>query len=341
MGFAPAADMGDRALTAARRLAVGGVAALRRAGADLPGGNLGAAHGTPMEGYYWRIVDDRNERVVVARCAVSGTGGERRGVLALGAHPPNTFVSAVLGTDVAAAPDRFAVTAGHRLTGTLEELRIRFDPACELHAQFTNHRPLPGIFGGLGVAHLAPGLPTYWTPCAIMADVVGGFSYEGTHADLGGARVHIEKNWGSGFPDDWWWGHAFFGDDASVVFAGGRIALPIGSIPATTVVLRLGHKVTCLVPPFAATRCTVGAGTWRVTARRPGWDVEIDGEAGPSPALELPGPMLTGGRVEPGALEHLAGRLALVVRSRGRLLYEGESHLAGLEVSLPAGRSGT
>ena len=51
----------------------------------------------------------------------------------------------------------------------------------------------------------------------------------------------------------------------------------------------------------------------------------------------LPVPLPGEGHSVPGALEHLAGRLRVAVRRRGRLVFEGESRLAGLETGGVAG----
>jgi hypothetical protein len=48
----------------------------RRTGADPAGHRSGAAHGTAMEGYYWRVVDPGAGAVMVVLCGVCrGPGG--------------------------------------------------------------------------------------------------------------------------------------------------------------------------------------------------------------------------------------------------------------------------
>jgi len=42
-------------------------------------------------------------------------------------------------------------------------------------------------------------------------------------------------------------------------------------------------------------------------------------------------PMVEDRRAAPGALEHLGGTMSVRVRRHGRLVWEGTSHLAGLE----------
>ena len=47
------------------------VAAYRRTGADLPGGDPRPTHHAEMEGWFWRCTDVRRDRVVVALCGIN------------------------------------------------------------------------------------------------------------------------------------------------------------------------------------------------------------------------------------------------------------------------------
>jgi hypothetical protein len=69
------------------------------------------------------------------------------------------------------------------------------------------------------------------------------------------------------------------------------------------------------------------------TLRAPG--LTIEGEA-TSAAHILPVPVSAERRVDMRSQQHLAGRMQVTLRRRGRTLFRGESELAGLERGRPA-----
>ena len=91
------------------------------------------------------------------------------------------------------------------------------------------------------------------------------------------------------------------------------------------VVVRLGNPV---VSPVAA---RVDDTTWRLRGHGHGWEIDVDAEAPLHAAHVLPVPLPHAHRNTAGAIEHLAGRLRTEVRRRGRVVWRGESDLAGWE----------
>jgi hypothetical protein len=270
--------------------------AWRRTGAELPYGDLGADRGTPFEGWYWRLCEPGGGRVLVALC-----GGMRSWALgAIALHPGGIVEQAVEG--VVRGP------GGIRFGGTSLEVELR-DP-----------RPWPRrAVGALGPANLMPFLPQYWQPLVLHAKAYGEAVVGGQRIRVDGWDAYHEKNWGPSFAGDWWWGQAHVEEDVCVAFAGGRIG-PLA--PSAVVVGRMA-----LAPP-ALVRVRVGDGTWVVRARSPRWAVEIEAEGSDPHVLPVP----AGDRVvEPRSHQVLAGRLAVTVRRRGRVVLRGESSLAGLE----------
>ena len=71
--------------------------------------------------------------------------------------------------------------------------------------------------------------------------------------------------------------------------------------------------------------------SWVLTGRSRFWQVELEGDAHMADALVLPVPLVEERRAAPGALEHLGATMNVRVRNHGRLVWEGTSHLAGLE----------
>ncbi|HET9104035.1 MAG TPA: tocopherol cyclase family protein [Solirubrobacteraceae bacterium] len=314
---------------------------LRATGADLPFADLRRAHGVAMEGYFWRLSDPRTGRVVVALCGLCRAPDGYWATVALAGHPGGFLRWA----DVPLARGdtaRFALSAGD---GVLEagpgELRVNLGADASLHVRFGARRDWPRALGGCGPAHLLPGLGQYWHP-HLLAATVGGEAVVGPDQfTLDGYHAYAEKNWGEGgFPPRWWWGQAqgFDHPDVCVAFAGGDLRVGSATIQATSLVVALGNEVIRLGnPALAPARTTAGDGHWSLRARGPRFSVELDGAADPRHAHVLPVPRPAARVSLPTSRQHLAGRLTLVVRRRGRIVYGGESALAGLEVGTSPG----
>ena len=328
--------------TAALRGALGDGARLgrryRAGGADLPFGDPGAAHGTPFEGYFWRIVHPASGAVVIALSAVCDGPQGAWGMSTLAAHPGG-FARTEITRTAWADPRAFGVRAGSVLRGDAAAITVDLGPEARLDVSLHDvvRWPASRVFGALGLAHAITGLPQYWQPVALSAGVRGRVSAGELALDLDGAVAYAEKNWGHGFPGRWWWGHAatFEDRDVSVSFAGGRVRLARAEVAPTAVVVRLGARVIALAPPLARTRVALGEGAWRLRTRGRGFSVEIDGDADGGTPHELLVPVPGQLRGELRSRQHLAASLALRIRRGRRLLYDGRSPLAGLEVELP------
>jgi tocopherol cyclase len=75
-------------------------------------------------------------------------------------------------------------------------------------------------------------------------------------------------------------------------------------------------------------RADVSPGRWALRAR--GVEIEASGDPAAAHILDVPVPRER--RVVPWSHQHLAARLRVRVTKRSRLVYEGESALAGLEL---------
>jgi hypothetical protein len=307
----------------------------RGLGADGPYGDPRRGHGVTMEGYFWRFTDPASGRVVVALCGVCRSPAGPWAAVALAGHPQGFLREA----DVApAAVDRTAlgVRAGSdAFRAGPDEVAVDLGPDACLRARLTDVAGWPRrALGGSGAAHLIPGLGQYWHPHVLGGRAEGRAVLGGEEIQLSGWDVYAEKNWGAAFPDRWWWGQAqgFERRDVCVAFAGGPVAVGPARFEATAVAVRVGREVVRLGDPLLSpVRARVGDGRWSLAGRGPRSGVEIEAEAPPATAHILPVPLPAERRSIPGALEHLAGRLRLVVRRRGRVVFAGESVLAGLE----------
>ena len=132
------------------------LAAYRATGADLPFGDARRAHGTPMEGYYWRFTEPAREEVVIALCGVSRDGAGRGwGTVALAHHPTGALATAST-PEAAGDPGRLGVTAGDVLRGDARSLRVDLGPEARLEAELHDVVAWPRrVWGGLGASSLA------------------------------------------------------------------------------------------------------------------------------------------------------------------------------------------
>jgi tocopherol cyclase len=306
--------------------------AYRRAGADPPFGDPRGYHGVGMEGHFWRITQPRGGAVVIAIVAISRDAEGRPWAMAsLAAHPGGMVRSATL-PDASAAPRGLALRSGAAVAADERSLRIVLGDDASLDIAFSDPLLWPRrAFGALGPAHVIPGLSQYWHPWLLRAQVTGVVRVDGDEIDLDGAVAYAEKNWGAGgMPPAWWWGqaHGFERPDVCVAFAGGRAGIgPLRAV-ATALVVALGHDVHTVVRPPWPLRVDVDERGWRLA----GGGIEVDAHAdGVAPHL-LPVPVpRERRRLDDWAPQHLTGTLHLRVRRRDRTVYEGTSHLAGLE----------
>jgi hypothetical protein len=315
--------------------------AYRRSGADLPFGDPARAHGSAMEGYYWRIVDAPGGSVIVLLCGVCQGPEGPWATVAVASHPGGFVRHAVI-APAAGRHDRFGVRAAGTLHGSAEGVHARLgdDTWIDLRTRSPVLWPRP-VFGALGPAQAVPGLGQYWHPVVLAAQVEGQACIGGLPVRLDGATAYAEKNWGPRFAGHWWWGHAgaFPGGDVTVAFAGGCLAVAGRVVPPTAVVVRLGKQVLRLAPPLARVRARTTDRTWTLRAQSPRHCVVIEGDAGETAPHVLPVPDVASGRVDMRSSQFLAGRLRLRVSRGSRTVFEGESPLAGLERGVPASLS--
>ena len=329
----------DLPLGTARSLRGRLVDAYRRTGADVPFGDPLPSHGTEMEGWFWRVTDPASGRVVVALCGVNRHAAGDWATVAVALHPGGLVRAAVL-DDAHAARSHFELRAGtsptSRIEASVDRLRVDLDDV-HLDLRFTESFAWPKAFGGGGVFSAVPFLNQYWQPYRLGGGATGTVSSEGDDWSFDGGTVYGERNWGAGFPDRWWWGqaHDFDGADVSVAFSGGVLSLGPIARAVGGVVVRIGDRVIRITPP-ASVRSEAADGRWVVRARSLRHQIDLEGDGNGLDPHVLPVPLPAERRNVDTDFEHLAGRLHCVVRERGRLLFDGTSQLAGLEVgSLP------
>ena len=311
------------------------VHAYRRTGADIPFGDPVPSHGREMEGWFWRLTDAATGRVVVALCSVNQNPDGNWATVAVALHPGGIVHSAAL--DYAETQlSRFTVDAGidssGRISASPDGLQIELEDV-NVNLRFTDSFTWPKVLGGGGIASSVPFLNQYWHPYRLGGNASGTVEFDGTVWTFDSSRLYAERNWGAGFPERWWWGQAHDFDDAdvSVAFSGGLLELGPLRQDLTGVVVRLGERVIRVTPP-ALVRSEASDGRWTVHARTPRYQIDLDGDgAGLEPHV-LPVPLPAERRNIHTDFEHLAGRLRCTVRKFGRVIFDGTSELAALEV---------
>jgi tocopherol cyclase len=271
-----------------------------------------------LSGWFWRFTWP-DGRAAIVLCGVC-PGWALVGV----AQDPGGWRSNILDDPSA---DARGVRIGAAFAGDAHHVRITTHPPVD--ARLRDAVPWPRPWHGTGPAGWAPFMRQYWRPLVLRARAEG---FVGEWS-LDGATAYVERNWGNGFPPVWWWGeaHDFGGDPVTVAFAGGPA---LGPLHATALVVWVGGRLVRLGEPvLAGVRADVAPGRWNLRGRSLTGvrvDVEADGDPGAEHVLDVPVPAER--RTVPWSHQHLAGRLRVRATRRGRLLYEGESTLAGLEL---------
>jgi len=309
----------------------------RSSGADLPFGSPTSRHGVAMEGYFWRFTDTKSQRALIALIGVQRSQRGKWALAGLGAHPGQFWRQAIL-RDVKARRRGPGARSGTTFFGDDRHVVVDLGPDAQLDVTLSHLKPWPGSrpFGGSSWFQMIPGLNQYWHPWLLGGKASGTATIGGETWRLDGADVYAEKNWGSdGFPKAWWWGQAqgFAEPEVCVAFAGGEVMAGPFHTKVTALVVRLpdGTLVRLGNPGTSPVRATITDDDWVLSGRSGSWQVEVHGHAPLADALVLPVPLVEARSSAPGALEHLGGTMSVQVRNRGRLVWEGTSHLAGLE----------
>lgn len=310
------------------------VSLYRRTGADVPFGNPLPSHGTEMEGWFWRVSDEASGRALIALCSVNRHPTGDWSTTAVAVHPGLVVRSAALmGARARYRP--FGVTAGDPAESFdvgADEVRFALGDL-RLHMHFTDRVLWPKAFGGGGVFSAIPFLNQYWHPYYLGGRATGTVQYAGESWSFTDAKLYAERNWGAGFPLRWWWGqaHDFGEEDVCVAFSGGLLSLGPIARDVNGIIVRLGTKVIRMTPPLLV-RSQIGDNLWSLRGRSPRYEIELEGDGRHLPPHVLPVPLPAERRNIDTDFEHLGGRLRCTVRESGRLLFEGTSELAGLEV---------
>ena len=321
----------------------------RATGADLPFGDPLRAHDVAMEGYFLRVTDRENERVIIALIGVNRGPDGHWATLGLASdqvgEPGQSGAanSASSSLRLAAAPHgwadphRIGARSAEQFEYRADGVRVDMGEGARLHVDITEPIRWPHpVVGGSSIFQSVPALNQYWHPWLLGGRASGWAELDGQRWEFGGAEVYGEKNWGAeGFPDSWWWGQAqaFSQPDTCVAFAGGQIHSGPLHTEVTALVVRLpdGRVVRLGNPVVSPVRAEVTDESWEFDGRGYGWRIRVSGRSPLDRAHVLPVPLPSQKRNSAGSIEHLAGELDVEVWRHGRLVWADHSSLAALE----------
>jgi tocopherol cyclase len=323
-------DVLDSISNAGQRL----VSAYRLTGADVPFGDPLPSHGTEMEGWFWRLSDPSEGRVVVALCSANRHRDGDWSTASIALHPGGVVRSAAI-DGVSADRRRFAVTAkaGPDLVDAGRDALRMVIGDTEVDLTFRDAYQWPKAFAGGGVVSSVPFLNQYWHPYRLGGKASGTVTCGDQRWTFNGATLYCERNWGAGFPRRWWWGqaHDFDGADVSVAFSGGLLEFGPFKREVTGVVVRLEDRLLRITPP-AWVSYRGDDQRWQIDARNGRYRVQVDGRGTGGGPHVLPVPLPGERRNIDTDYEYLAGHLRCTVREWGRTIFDGTSELAGLEI---------
>lgn len=313
------------------------VTAYRATGADLPWGDPLPAHGVAMEGYFWRLTDTVRHRRLIALIGVNQGPNGPWATVGLGSS--DGFLRTAAVPTAWADPAGLGASAGMVFVADGRTLRVDLGPDARLDLRIDDPIRWPRrLFGGSSGFQLVPRLNQYWHPWLLGGRASGTATLGDLNLRLVDVDVYAEKNWGpEGFPESWWWGQAqgFAERGACVAFAGGVVRAGPLHTTVTALVVRLpdGRVLRLGNPGTSPVHASVGDEAWRLSGRAAvrGWRVAVEGYAKRARAHVLPVPLPSEGRNVPGDIENLTGEMRVSVLRRGRTVWTGTSHLAGME----------
>lgn len=122
------------------------------------------------------------------------------------------------------------------VNGTTEILyKIQFDDDNQVELRINGQTPWSRAnWGPEGMAeYLGPLLPLHWSVFSVKSNVTAKYTlgnYDKSNIFESRGIAHMEKNWGSSFPQMWIWAQSF-SDDHEIVLAGGDIGVASNLMP--------------------------------------------------------------------------------------------------------------
>ena len=295
-----------------------------------------------FEGWYFKLIDRERESAMALIPGISlGDGpSERHAFIQL--IDDRTAQVAYFRfpfEDFHADPDRFLVQIGpnrfdaHGVSVDLDDGSISVKGSM----RFDGVIPFPHSFwspGVMGPFTFVPGMECYHGIVNIRHRIHGSLEINGTPHVFEGGEGYIEKDWGRSFPKSWVWIQAgnFLGSDASVLFSIADIPFVRGSFTGFLCFLLHHGRLYRFATYNRSSVVKVERNGTRVHAvvKGPDGALSLTADRGTAGVLRAP----KDGRMEREIEESLSAIVTVKMIDRtGRLLFEGTSHSAGMEIS--------
>lgn len=234
-----------------------------------------------------------------------------------------------------AATDRFAVQIGgniftdHSITLNLPNLQgeLRFEAITPWPVTLIS----PGIMGWFA---WMPFMECYHGVVSLDHVIHGSLTANGEQLDFTGGRGYTEKDWGRSFPQTWIWTQANHFDSVGTSLTASIARIPFKGYVFPGFIIGLWHEGQLhRFTTYAQSKLehvSIAQDVATVSVRNRRYRLEFSAER--QQTALLPAPTKTEGMV-PMVNESVAGTVKLRFSTRrGKLLYEGESNNAGLEI---------
>lgn len=294
-----------------------------------------------FEGWYFKFIDpDRRHAVAIIPGISLGRGPEDSHCfiqyidavsadVAYFRFPLASFKSAKDRFEVEIGPNRFSRQSvslslegeGRRVCGEL-----RFEDI----VKFPERRPFPGIMGPFT---FVPRMECYHGVVNIRHRIVGRMEVNGIQTDFTGGEGYIEKDWGRSFPDAWIWLQAnHFEKPASFMLSYASIPWMGGHFPGLISFLMTegGMRLFATYNFSKVCELELGETSLKAVIRKAREILEVS--ASYDKAGELAAPK--NGLMVRTIKESITAVTKVKLRTAGgKVLFEGESGSAGLEIS--------
>lgn len=294
-----------------------------------------------FEGWYFKFIDPEREHAVAVIPGISlgkGEGDSHCFVQYIDAvsadvgyfrFPLQGFRASADRFDVEIGPNRFSREGvvldlegdGRKISG-----EFRFDEI----VRFPERRPFPGIMGPFT---FVPRMECYHGVVNIRHRITGQMTVNGKATDFSGGEGYIEKDWGRSFPDAWIWLQAnHFEEPASFMLSFASIPWMGGHFPGLISFLMAEGRMR-LYATYNLARMSeleLGETSLRAVIRKVGETLEVSASYDKAGELAAPKNGLMVRTIKESITAKTRVRLS---DAAGRVIFEGESGSAGLEIS--------
>jgi tocopherol cyclase len=298
-----------------------------------------------FEGWYFKCIsaDRRLAVAIIPGMAIDPHGLRHSFIQVINATSGKTYYFHYPYADFDARADRFAVRISE---SRFDAMGLTINAASsegQISGQlrFSNAHPFPTRWynpGIMGPYTFFPFMECYHAIIHLFHSLQGTIVLDGESMDFTGGTGYIEKDYGHSFPRTYLWLQAshFSSGEASFVFSQARIPFLWTEFPGFFAYFTDFSGVTCRFATYNRSRLL----HWQVDAASRTCAGEIEGPAG---RLLFSAQMAGGGRLRAPVdglmdreiIESISAQVQITVKDhQGKILYEGASSEAGMEICM-------